>query len=274
MANFPGSAPSIPTSVGSTTLALQAGIGHAALHNLVAGEVTAIAAKVGTGASTPTDGTFLVGNGVGTSAWRAATKSDVGLAAVDNTSDVDKPVSTAQAATLAPKASPVFTGQPTISDFTSSPHNHTNAANGGQLSNGSFDWSTFANNIKSSVGSSSLTPSNGSDNDFASICSISFTVSGTAYALVSVSTSVTSSSDFEHQPLILLDGAVVARYQPAAQAGNASGRSQPRTFSAAVTLTNGVHTLSPGAFVNSGTSLGAGGAGTSISAIILGKVTA
>lgn len=37
-------------------------------------------------------------------------KADVGLGNVDNTKDADKPVSTAQAATLAPKASPVFTG--------------------------------------------------------------------------------------------------------------------------------------------------------------------
>jgi hypothetical protein len=44
------------------------------------------------------------------------TKSDVGLANVDNTSDINKPISTAQQAALdlkAPLASPVFTGNPT-----------------------------------------------------------------------------------------------------------------------------------------------------------------
>jgi hypothetical protein len=40
-------------------------------------------------------------------------KSDIGLGNVNNTADMDKPVSVAQAATLAPKASPVFTGNPT-----------------------------------------------------------------------------------------------------------------------------------------------------------------
>lgn len=41
------------------------------------------------------------------------TKTDVGLSEVDNTSDMDKPVSTAQAAAFAPKDSPAFTGNPT-----------------------------------------------------------------------------------------------------------------------------------------------------------------
>jgi len=41
-------------------------------------------------------------------------KAMVGLGNVDNTSDANKPVSTAQANTLAPKASPIFTGEATI----------------------------------------------------------------------------------------------------------------------------------------------------------------
>lgn len=44
------------------------------------------------------------------------TKSMVGLGNVDNTSDANKPVSTAQANTLAPKVNPVFTGTTTIED--------------------------------------------------------------------------------------------------------------------------------------------------------------
>lgn len=40
------------------------------------------------------------------------TKADVNLSNVDNTSDANKPVSTPQAATLAPIASPTFTGDP------------------------------------------------------------------------------------------------------------------------------------------------------------------
>lgn len=42
------------------------------------------------------------------------TKAMVGLSNVDNTSDANKPISTAQAAGLAPKASPIFTGEATI----------------------------------------------------------------------------------------------------------------------------------------------------------------
>lgn len=40
------------------------------------------------------------------------TKADVSLGNIDNTSDANKPVSTAQAAALAPIASPTFTGSP------------------------------------------------------------------------------------------------------------------------------------------------------------------
>lgn len=43
----------------------------------------------------------------------ATAKGNLALDQVSNTSDANKPVSTAQAATLAPKASPVFTGTPT-----------------------------------------------------------------------------------------------------------------------------------------------------------------
>lgn len=56
------------------------------------------------------------GGTAGSIAWAALAKSDVGLGNVDNTSDANKPVSTAQKAALdlkAPLASPAFTGTPT-----------------------------------------------------------------------------------------------------------------------------------------------------------------
>ena len=56
------------------------------------------------------------GGTAGSIAWAALAKSDVGLGNVDNTSDANKPVSTAQKAALdlkAPLASPAFTGKPT-----------------------------------------------------------------------------------------------------------------------------------------------------------------
>jgi len=45
---------------------------------------------------------------------QGVTKTDVGLSNVDNTTDLEKPVSTAQAIALAPKASPTFTGTATV----------------------------------------------------------------------------------------------------------------------------------------------------------------
>jgi hypothetical protein len=137
MANFPGALPSIPTSTTNDHLNDMATLGHVALHNLVAGEILAVATKVGIGSSTPSNGTYLAGTGAGTSAWSSLNKSAVGLGLVDNTADADKPVSTATQTALNLKAnlaSPVFTGTPTIPSFASSQHDHSNAANGGQLS--------------------------------------------------------------------------------------------------------------------------------------------
>lgn len=42
------------------------------------------------------------------------TKEDIGLGNVDNTSDMDKPVSTPQSVLLAPKESPILTGDPRV----------------------------------------------------------------------------------------------------------------------------------------------------------------
>lgn len=79
----------------------------AALNDIV-DEINALAASPG-GVTTVNTRTGAV----------TLTKGDVGLSAVDNTSDLGKPVSTAQAALntgFAPKASPTFTG--TVSGIT------------------------------------------------------------------------------------------------------------------------------------------------------------
>lgn len=68
------------------------------------------------------------GGTAGSIAWAALAKGDVGLGNVDNTSDANKPVSTAQKAALdlkAPLASPAFTGKPT----TPTPTTDTGIAN-------------------------------------------------------------------------------------------------------------------------------------------------
>jgi hypothetical protein len=63
---FPTSLPSFTTPSSSETLA--AG-GHTALHIAENSNIVAVATKIGTGASTPTSSSVLVGNGTGTSAW-------------------------------------------------------------------------------------------------------------------------------------------------------------------------------------------------------------
>ena len=57
-----------------------------------------------------------IANPTFTGAVNGITKSMVGLSNVDNTSDANKPISTAQAAGLAPKANPTFTGIMTAGD--------------------------------------------------------------------------------------------------------------------------------------------------------------
>lgn len=80
---FPSSLPTYNTPTSNETLA--AG-GHTALHTSEEADIIAIATKVGTGASTPTNSSFLSGTGPGTSTWRSLTPSDVGLGNVANVS--------------------------------------------------------------------------------------------------------------------------------------------------------------------------------------------
>lgn len=70
MSNFPVSLPSIsdPSANNFTNSP-----SHATIHSEVNDETTAIATKVGTGASTPVSGTYLHGTGAGTSSWDALT---------------------------------------------------------------------------------------------------------------------------------------------------------------------------------------------------------
>ncbi len=76
MSNFPSSIPSYAGFTSTDTLAHD---NHAAQSNAEQADIAAIATKVGTGASTPVNGTALVGNGPGTSSWRALTGADVGF---------------------------------------------------------------------------------------------------------------------------------------------------------------------------------------------------
>lgn len=64
--SFPGALPFYTAPTAGETL--QAG-GHTALHIAEETDILAIATKIGTGASTPTSGLVLRGNGAGTSTW-------------------------------------------------------------------------------------------------------------------------------------------------------------------------------------------------------------
>lgn len=148
MANFPGSLPNIPTSTSSQFLSAAGGIGHTALHNLINGEVLALATKIGTGSSIPSNNTFLRGTGSGTSAWsQVALTTDVtGVLPVANggtgqdsltgltlpSSILANPTISGTVAGGATYTSPVLT-IPTIADFSNATHTHASNAQGGQL---------------------------------------------------------------------------------------------------------------------------------------------
>lgn len=70
MASFPTSLPSFTNPTATDYLNSPA---HATQHGSANDELVAVATKIGTGASTPTDGTYLKGNGIGTSAWTSLT---------------------------------------------------------------------------------------------------------------------------------------------------------------------------------------------------------
>ena len=72
---FPSSTPSYAGFTSSHTLAAD---NHASQSNSEQADIIALANKVGTGASTPTSGNLLRGNGTGTSTWaQAQLSSDV-----------------------------------------------------------------------------------------------------------------------------------------------------------------------------------------------------
>ena len=107
----------------------------------------------------------------GDKTFQTLDKNAVGLSNVDNTSDADKPISNATQAALNAKAgldAPVFTGAPTITNFTNAPHSHTNFSNGGLLSAAAIGYGTlnpslfpaFSGDITTNIGGVSANLSN------------------------------------------------------------------------------------------------------------------
>lgn len=168
-AQFPSSIPIATNSQTSDTLAAA---GHTALHNNLSAEVTAIATKLGTGASTPSVNTVLHG-GSSSSAWsQVDVSADVtGVLGTNHGGNgTTSTVGTGSAVfsnnpTL---VSPTLTGGPslqgggvwsggptinlpTITDFTNSNHDHSNAAGGGQVGFNGLTSSAFSGQVTTYV---------------------------------------------------------------------------------------------------------------------------
>ena len=101
---------------------------HATQHADNNDAIKALQAKVGTGASTPANNTFLIGNGAGTSAYSTLTSAQLAARISDETGT---------GLSVFNDTPTIIT--PTIASFTNATHNHTNAAGGGQITRSSFD---------------------------------------------------------------------------------------------------------------------------------------
>lgn len=148
-------------------------------------------------------------------------------------------------------------------------------ANGG-IPASFIDWSTFAANIKSAQSTTSRNPTNGTDTNLATNGAVvSFTVATACVAFVTIHVGVSSTSDYELKPQIYRDDVLFTTSGVAASVnGQAANRTFQRSLSAAVPLSAGTHTLSAGVVVSSATSPGISAGGATISAIVLGNVTA
>lgn len=139
--SFPTTVPSYPDTTGSEVLgSAGGGRGLSRILDDYGLDISAIAAKLGTGADTPASGQVLRGNGAGTSEW----------ADLDLSSDVTGLLPAANLATFSSATlrglltdetgtgaavfadSPVIL-TPTIASFVNANHNHTNSAGGGTL---------------------------------------------------------------------------------------------------------------------------------------------
>lgn len=134
MASFPSALASFIGFISSHTLSQDQ---HAAQHNLEQAEILSTQTKIGTGASTPTSGTVLRGNGTGTSGWGQVNQStDVTGVLPQANGGTGTTLSTGSGKGVydtSPTINSPSLNTPTISDFTNAQHGHTNAAGGGTL---------------------------------------------------------------------------------------------------------------------------------------------
>lgn len=135
MANFPISqdnSSTLPNPIaGNFTVAPD----HAVLHSTENDAIKALETKLGTGASTSTNNTFLIGNGTGTSAWSNLTSAQLAARVSDGTGS----------------GSVVFGTSPTIvtpivASFANANHTHQNIAGGGTLAESALGLTDITTN--------------------------------------------------------------------------------------------------------------------------------
>lgn len=144
---YPNTSPSYTATDANATLAAN---NHAARHTQEEADIVALAAKVGIGASTPSTATVLKGTGAGTSTYgKVALATEVsgtlpvangGTGATGSTGSGNVVLAT----------SPTIT-TPNIASFANAHHDHTNSANGGQLTTDSAPDHTWTSEKLSST---------------------------------------------------------------------------------------------------------------------------
>lgn len=157
---FPGSIPSYAGFTGSHTLSAD---NHAAQSNAEQADISALATKVGTGASTPASGLVLRSSGAGVSAWgQVGLTTDISGVLPQANGGTGTTLATGTGKTVydtSPTINTPTITTPVISDFTSATHTHTNNAGGGTLNAASAlqAGSVNFNNLLSSIFSSQVT---------------------------------------------------------------------------------------------------------------------
>lgn len=159
---------SLPSYAGFTSTHTLQADNHAAQSNQEQTDITAIATKVGTGASTSTNNTVLRGNGTGTTAYDQvhlatdvsgvlpATAGGTGITSLGSgiPTFLGTPSSANLAAALTDETGTganVFANNPTLSqpgiaDFTNAQHGHTGASSGGTLGSGALQTNAVQSN--------------------------------------------------------------------------------------------------------------------------------
>ena len=137
-----------------------------------------------------------------------------------------------------------------------------------------IDWQYFAtNNGFYAENTSNVVPVNGSNvNGGPQGAQISFTAQTAGMALVTVKTAIISGSDFEHKPLIYLNGTTIKISNTSAQQGNGSSRVWERWITMPISFNAGTNTIAAGIAVSSGTGMSCPAGNMSISAIVFAEI--